>query len=68
MRKKTAPSTRKHRNASYRRSPGLITKGKSAEGSETKKYVLDDRSHRTALAMSRAQRLGSIGVLGSPAL
>ncbi len=50
MRKKTAPSTREHRNASISRQSGLIARGNNTKRSETEKCVLDNRSHRTSCA------------------
>jgi hypothetical protein len=48
MRKKTAPTTRKHGQASRAEdSSGLIAQGKKARQSAGDEYALDNLSHRT---------------------
>ncbi len=53
MRKKTAPSTREHRNTSISRQSGLIARGNNTKRSQTDTCALDNRPHRTSCA-SRA--------------
>src|SRR5688572_10478417 len=47
MRKKTAPTTREHGQASYPEEGGLIAKGKKSRQSALDTNALDDLSHRT---------------------
>ena len=57
MRKKTAPTTRKHGQSSHPEEGGLIAKGKKARQSAVETYTLDDLSHRTeTLQAPRALR------------
>ena len=59
MRKKTAPTTRKHGQTSHPEEKGLIVKGKKARQSAVETCALDDLSHRTSKFQGQGARWDS---------
>ena len=51
MRKKTAPRTQRHQNASSHQRAGLIAKGEGASPSAAEGSALANRSHRTHIGL-----------------